>query len=139
MIAYFDTSAFVKLIVDEPGSVRAAELWERATESVSSLLLYPEGRAALRRAHRASRLGVAGLRTAVGNFDRLWRRCASVPVSMHVAMRAGDLAHAHALRGYDAVHLASALALEVADVVLVAGDHDLCDAAAVCGLAVARV
>lgn len=139
MIAYFDTSAFMKLIVEEQGSAHAAELWERATHSVSSLLLYPEGRAALRRAHRAGRLGVAGSRTAVATFDQLWRRCASVPVDVRLALRAGELAHTHGLRGYDAVHLASALSLEVTDVVLIAADHALCDAAAAGGLAVARV
>lgn len=139
MIAYFDTSAFVKLIVEEAGSTHAAELWTRATQSVSSILLYPEGRAALRRAQRAGRLGPGSSRTAATSFDRLWRRCASIPVNLELALRAGELAHRYGLGGYDAVHLAAALALDVSDVVLVAADHDLCDAAAVCGLAVARV
>ncbi|HET8536300.1 MAG TPA: PIN domain-containing protein, partial [Solirubrobacteraceae bacterium] len=50
---------------------------------------------------------------------------------------AGELADARALRGYDAVHLASALALGVEDTIVVTWDRDLSDAAHAAGLAVA--
>lgn len=52
--------------------------------------------------------------------------------------RAGVLAERFGLRGYDAVHLAGAERLTDAEVVLVAGDGDLCEAAAELRLAVAR-
>jgi hypothetical protein len=42
------------------------------------------------------------------------------------------------LRGYDAVHLASAAALPADDLVFVSGDHCLCLAAAAEGLAVGQ-
>ena len=47
-----------------------------------------------------------------------------------LAERAGELADAYALRGYDAVHLASAEAIADEDAVLVTADHDLASAAA---------
>ena len=50
---------------------------------------------------------------------------------------AGELADERALRGYDAVHLASALALGPGETVLVTWDRDLGNAAVGAGLAVA--
>jgi len=46
VIAYFDTSAVVPLLVDEPGSSTAATLWDRADRVVSVRLVYAEARAA---------------------------------------------------------------------------------------------
>jgi hypothetical protein len=62
----------------------------------------------------------------------------NVEASEAVVHRAGVLAEAHALRGYDAVHLAAAEALGGQEVILVAGDGALCQAAEALGLAVAR-
>lgn len=60
-----------------------------------------------------------------------------VGVDEALAVHAGRLAGEYALRGYDAVHLASALALGTAETILVTWDHDLSEAAAGAGLAVA--
>ncbi len=57
MIAYFDTSALLPLLVEEPGSVRAGEVWDGAERMVTARVAYPEGRAALARARRLGRLG----------------------------------------------------------------------------------
>jgi predicted nucleic acid-binding protein len=53
-----------------------------------------------------------------------------------LAHRAGELAQAHGLRGYDAVHLAAASAVADSDVVLVTGDSNLANAANSIGIAV---
>jgi len=47
-----------------------------------------------------------------------------------LARAAGELAERHALRGYDAVHLASAIAIEDPDLVMATWDRDLAAAAA---------
>ena len=60
-----------------------------------------------------------------------------VGVDVALAQYAGELADERALRGYDAVHLASALALGSGDTILVTWDRDLSNAAASAGLAVA--
>ena len=52
-IVYFDSSAFVKLVVEEDGSEVAATLWDGCDAAVSSRLAYPEVRAALAAAGRA--------------------------------------------------------------------------------------
>jgi predicted nucleic acid-binding protein len=52
-------------------------------------------------------------------------------------MRAGEIAEQQALRGYDAVHLATALSIEDPDIALVTWDRDLAQAALRAGRSVA--
>lgn len=56
MICYFDTSAFVALIVAEPGTQLATRLWQEADRVVTCELLYVEAAAALAQARRLERL-----------------------------------------------------------------------------------
>ncbi|MBA2610012.1 MAG: type II toxin-antitoxin system VapC family toxin [Actinobacteria bacterium] len=137
MIAYFDTSSLVPLLVDEPGSETAGRLWIEADRLVSARLLYPEARSALASAERTRRITAADLRTAVLDLDKLLLQVEAVEVTHSLAHRAGELAQTHALRGYDAVHLAAAESIADADLVLVAGDADLLEAATTIGIATA--
>jgi uncharacterized protein len=73
----------------------------------------------------------------VVELDALNAEPVVVGVDEALAQRAGELADERALRGYDAVHLASALALGPGDTILVTWDRDLSNAAAGAGLAVA--
>ena len=122
-------------MLDEPGSDLAGRLWDDAARVVSSRIAYAEGRAALALAQRAGRLprGYHGARTS---FDNAYDELEAVDVSDDIARYAGDLAERHALRGYDAVHLASALATAADDAVLVTWDDDLGRAARAEGLAI---
>lgn len=63
-IVYFDSSAFVKLLVDEEGSELAAALWDGCDAAASSRLAYPEVCAALAAAGRSRRLSPSSLRRA---------------------------------------------------------------------------
>lgn len=139
MIAYFDTSAVVPLFVDEPTSEAAFELFDRAESILSSTLLYAETRAALAAAHRADRVDVGGLRDAVGGFEAVYAGIDVFLPSVDVVRRAGELAQLHALRGYDAVHLASAEAIADPELVLVASDRALLRAGAAIGLTTAAL
>ena len=137
MIAYFDTSAVIPLLVTEPTSDAVAEWWMRASRVVSVRLLYPEARAALARAHREGRLTGQQHRITVSELARLDAQLDHVEVTGHLAARAGDLAEQEALRGYDAVHLAAAETIADDDVVLVTGDRTLRVAAHHVGIATA--
>lgn len=139
MIAYFDTSALISLLVEEPTSARAVRLWDEATRVVSTRLVYPEARSALARARRAGRLSGAQLAKLKRALDTLDPQLAHVEVTASLARRAGELAEEHALRGYDAVHLASAEILADPELVVVSGDRELQRAAAAIGLAVAQL
>ncbi len=135
MIAYFDTSAVVPLVVAEAGSARAATLWDGADRAVSVRLVYPEGRAALAQAQRFGRLTVRQLRAAVREFEARCLELDLVELDDVLARRAGHLAELHGLRGYDAVHLAAADRVRDPDLVVVAGDRALLTAVAAEGLA----
>lgn len=74
MNAYFDTSALVPLLVDEPTSLRATRLWRDADRVASVRLLYPEARAALARAQRMGRLSSQDQRVAVAELGLLERQ-----------------------------------------------------------------
>jgi predicted nucleic acid-binding protein len=139
VIAYFDTSAVVPLVIAEPGSARAATLWVGADRVVSVRLIYPETRAALAQAERLGRLTARQLRDAVTRFDSLLEEIDLVEVDDALARRAGELAEVRRLRGYDAVHLAAADRVRDPDLVLIAGDDALLDAAATEGLMVAEL
>lgn len=139
MIAYFDTSAVVPLLVAEAGSARAATLWDGADRAVSIRLVYPEGRAALAQAHRLGRLTTRQLRTAVRKLDARYGELDLVELDDALARRAGHLAELHGLRGYDAVHLAAADRVGDPDLVVVAGDQALFTAAVAEGMASASV
>ena len=139
MIAYFDTSALIKLIIEEAGSESAKQLWDASASTFGGRLVYPGGRAALASARRGGRLSAAGLRSAKARLAELWDQILVVELSAQVADAAGDLAERYALRGYDAVHLASALTIKDMDRVFVTWDRDLSLAAARAGLPVAPV
>ncbi len=51
-LVYFDSSALVKLVVEEEGSELAARLWDGCDAALTSRLAYPEVRAALSAAGR---------------------------------------------------------------------------------------
>lgn len=138
MIAYFDTSAIVPLIVEEPGSRRAAVLWDGADRVVSSRLVHVEARAAFAMAHRMGRLDDDDLRRAVDDLGQLIDGVDIVEVTAPIVHRAGELAQTAALRAYDSVHLSCAEHLADADLVVVAGDRALLRAATGLGIAVAE-
>jgi predicted nucleic acid-binding protein len=139
MIAYFDTSAVVPLLIAEPSSARAGSLWDAADRVVSVRLLYPEARAALAQAKRLGRLTARQLRDAVTEFDSLLDEIDIVEVDDALARRAGELAEVRQLRGYDAVHLAAADRVRDPDVIVIAGDGALLESATAEGLAVAEL
>jgi predicted nucleic acid-binding protein len=137
VIAYFDTSAIVPLLVQEPTTAPCTRLWDEATRVVCTRLLYPEACAALARAVRMGRLTSAQMVAATAELEDLTHQSDALEITDELARNAGRLAQHHDLRGYDAVHLAAALAIADLDVVMVTGDTDLAAAARASGLATA--
>jgi predicted nucleic acid-binding protein len=125
VIAYFDTSALMKLVVPETGSRAAVAAFDEAHEVLASHVIYPEARAA---SAAAVRDGRQTRQTALYRLHHALRSMRFIAPRRDLLWTAGDLAERHGLRGYDAVHLASALDLKE-DVVLVASDLRLLNAA----------
>ena len=71
MIAYFDTSAIVPLVVDELGTEAAAGIWDVADRLISTRLARVEARAALAQAARIGRLTSQQLQAAKRELDGL--------------------------------------------------------------------
>ncbi len=136
-LVYFDSSALVKLVLDEAGSDLAAALWNGCDAAMSSRLAYPEVCAALAAASRNHDLTEAEAAGATAEWEIFWASMRPVELTADVEQTAGALALRHQLRGADAVHLASALALSSADVTVAVWDKRLHAGAAAAGLAVA--
>lgn len=126
-------------MIVEDGSEVAAKLWGSAYPAVSSILAYPEGRAALTAARRLERLGKEEHREARAVFEELYAELVTVGVDRELAVRAGEYAEELELRGYDATHLATALELGDEEVVLVTWDRALAQAAERVGLGIAGI
>lgn len=133
MITYVDTSALVKLFVDDEVGTRTVEqLWVASTSVVCCEIGYVEARAALGAAVRARRITSAGRRVAREALEGLWVQLDVVPVTTVLVRDAADLAEVEGLRGYDAIHLAAALLVPVDT--FASSDGRLCEAAARQGL-----
>lgn len=135
-IACFDSSALVKLLVEEPGSELAEQVWNGADAVAASRLASPEVSAALSAARRAARLDEVAERAAQRQWSVYWAAIDVVELTAAVAASAADLAGRLLLGGADAVHLASALALGAADPILISWDRRLSAAALDAGLSV---
>lgn len=136
MITYVDTSSLLKLVIEEEGSDHVALVWDTADVLASTALVLVEGRAALAAAQRGARLTPAQHRRAKAEITSLVDELTLVEVNEDLIATAADLAEEEALRGYDAVHLASALLIEAS--VLASADIALCDAAERRGLHIAN-
>lgn len=139
MIVYLDSSALVKLYVQESGTDAMHDLVLRSAACATSAIAYAETRAALARRHREGVIGTPEMAEIKSALLDDWQRFFIVPVSLAIAKLAGDLAESYALRGMDAVHLATALWLreqQPAPLTLAAWDARLLQAASSVGLEV---
>jgi predicted nucleic acid-binding protein len=136
VITYVDTSALLKLLIEEDGSELAEVIWDAADVLASASLVVVEARAALAAALRGGRLTRAAHRDAKAALHDLVEGLTIVEVTESLVAEAADLAEQEALRGYEAVHLAAALLVEAR--VLASADRELCDAATRRGIHVAN-
>jgi uncharacterized protein len=105
---YLDTSALVKLYVDEDGSSMVREWVDDAEAVATSILAFVEGRAAFARRRREKRISSAAHARLVRDFEADWDRYLVLEATEPLIRRAGKLTEIHPLRAYDAIHLASA-------------------------------
>jgi hypothetical protein len=124
---YLDSSAFVKIVVEEPGSRRLrAYLARQRLRHVSSALLRTE---ALRAVRHLGSPALAAMREAL-------RRVDLIGIDDRILDAAGIL-EPRIVRTLDAIHLASALALGDDLEAIVTYDQRMAEAAALLGLPVA--
>lgn len=124
---YLDSSAFVKLAVEEPETAALRELLtERGSRRVSSALLRTESLRAVRY------LGAEALASVREGL----RRIDLVAIDDRILEAAGTL-ESRVLRTLDAIHLATAMAVGDDLEVIVSYDRRMTEAARLLGLATA--
>jgi uncharacterized protein len=126
LVAYLDSSAFVKLIVAEPESQALRRAIARWPQRASSTLLRAETIRALRRSGNTGQVPAA---------RRLLHAVSMIRIDEPLLDRAADLEPGE-LRTLDAIHLASALQIGQDLGVMIAYDARLTAAAQAYGLAV---
>lgn len=128
MIAYFDTSAFVPLFLDEPTSPVCRRVWDHSETVVTTRLLQVEACAALAMAHRLGRCDESEFASAIAEVGNRWQQTSVIEFDESLADQTCALAIHHSLRGYDSVHAAAGLRVAgLPEAVLVSGDRALLD------------
>jgi predicted nucleic acid-binding protein len=131
-VIYFDTSALIKRFVNEKGSALVKSIIQRTESIATAKIAYAEIFAGLTRKLRERHISRSEYDLTCRQFESDWQAYLRVELQDHVLLLARDLIQRHPLRGFDAVHLASAMSLKSAlaeEVTFAAGDGRLLRAA----------
>ena len=109
MILYLDTSALVKKYFKEAGSEELIDSWKAATEIVISSVAYAEAMAVFHRKRRETHISPRISATILNSFQRDWESFIRIEVTDDLNESINRITAAYPLRGFDAIHLASAL------------------------------
>ena len=106
---YLDTSAFLKLFLDESGSEEVSEAASKVAHLAASRLVLTESRVALARYKRTGRITEEGHRAALESVDAFWdTEMDELDLTAEVLEEAERQAQISTLRTLDAIHLATA-------------------------------
>ncbi len=111
---YFDTSALIKRFVNERGSDLVAAIVARQGPIATAKIAYAEVHAGLARKRREGGLSAKQYGRTRETFEEDWEAYVRVDLHDDILVLARDLIQRHPLRGFDAIHLASALSLRTA-------------------------
>ena len=113
MLLFCDTSALIKLLIDEPDSAQIHQASERAGLIAACRITWAEAMAAMARRQRDDPTSADDIETARQRLSMLWSSFTIVEVSQKLVEAAGRFADGFALKGYDSVQLAAAHELHV--------------------------
>ncbi|MBI5026200.1 MAG: type II toxin-antitoxin system VapC family toxin, partial [Nitrospirae bacterium] len=102
----------VKLYVEEIGSEKIRKIAHGATAISTSKIAYTEARSAFARKQKEDGFSVNTLRKIVDDLNRDWESYFVIEITDGLIRSAGDIAEKYLLRGFDSIHLASALNLK---------------------------
>ena len=108
MNLFLDTSALIKLYVDELDSSLVRRAIETAPMCAVSRIAWAEAHAALARRERDHSISSDLLAQACSALEQDWLAFSIVEVSQQVVEKAAEYAMVFGLRAYDSVQLASA-------------------------------
>jgi len=139
VILYLDASALVKNYIQEPHTETVRALFAAGAVVGAGLLSKAEVAAAFAKAARMHFISNTEAHAAWIAFHKDWPTLTSLAPTEALLDNAAELALTYHLRGYDAVHLATALAWQTQRddaVTLVTFDRQLWEASKTVGLAV---
>ncbi len=132
MILYLDTSALVKRYFKEEHSEEVISHWQKAEKIVTSSVAYAETVACFYRKRREAGLSMKFMEKITRLFKLDWMSFVRVEVNDRLNKYIDSIVEKHPLRGFDAIHLASALVIYQKlpkDFVFVCFDQSLAKAA----------
>jgi len=109
---YLDTSALVKRFVSEKGSSFVSRIITQEGPIATAKIAYAEVFASFARKLREGHLTKPKHALACRQFEADWPAYIRVDLFDELLVIARDLIQRHPLRGYDAIHLASAISLK---------------------------
>ena len=131
-MTYFDTSALIKRFVNEKGSGLVQSILQRRDPIATAKIAYAEIFAGLTRKLREGHVSRSEYDRTCRQVERDWPAYLRVELQDSTLLLARDLIQRHPLRGFDAVHLASAVSLKSAlgeEITFAAADERLLRAA----------
>ena len=111
MIAYFDSSSIVKWFFDEPFMELARDIKDKAGSIFPSLISFPEVMSAFNRAWKEGRCLKPEIEIVRDEFMRIWPDFRWIKIDERLTVRTENLIFRYNLKGFDAVHMASAILL----------------------------
>lgn len=112
MITYFDSSSIIKWFFDEPYMELSRDVKNKTTKAFTSFISFPEVISAINRACNDGRCLKSEMETVRDEFVRIWPNFILIKLNEHLIQKAGQLIFKHNLRGFDAIHLSTALLLK---------------------------
>jgi predicted nucleic acid-binding protein len=111
MILYLDTSALVKRYFEETYSTEVIRAWESALAIGTSAVAYAELMAAVYRKATEAKVKKSLIQDILRAFQEDWSSFVIVEVDNRLNETIRKVIVGHKLRGFDAIHLASALTI----------------------------
>ena len=114
MIFYLDTSALVKKYFKEAGSADVISKWKEASALATSSVAYAESIACFFRKKRETNIRKNIFSSLIDSFQQDWKSFISVEVNNDLNQMIDRIIALYPLRGFDAIHLVSALIISEA-------------------------
>lgn len=109
MISYFDTSAIVKFYISEIGSEEVREIFDLSDVLATSSISYIETISIFTRINNEKKLSDSDYKNLISNFKKDWEDLFVLKIDNIIIKTAGQFIESYKIKGYDSVHLASAV------------------------------
>lgn len=111
MILYCDTSALIKRYVEEEGTGDVDAVWDKAVEVATSVAAFAESMAAFYRKLKEGVFSTVEYSQTIAEFKNEYLRLLLIPITSELNLIIEKLIKKYSLRGFDAIHLASAIVI----------------------------